>query len=465
MPSTSTKPRRNPSFAAIGGLLVVAAGLFAGLGPLDDNSFLTHLATGRLIVERGSIPHHDPYTFTALGHAWVVQSWLVSLIYGLADRAAGAGGVLFVVSGTAAAVAFLIWLLTRPATTLVPRMFIAAVVVGVGVDFWLERPLLFGLAALGLALLAAEGRLDPRWLVPTFWVWVNVHGSFPLGLAALVALLVGRRLDREDASAEGGAVRWAVVGTLVGAVNPLGPRMLLFPFELLARQDVLQHVVEWQAPDFRGVSERVFLMEVAVAILALVRRPSWRAGVPLVLFTSAALIGSRNVVVASVVLVPGLAVGLGGLGSITGLERRPAFRVLAIGLPVLMALGMLSRLGDPYPPDGYPVDAVAWLEDHDLTDRGSRLVTQDFVGNFLESRLGARGIVFMDDRYDMFPTQVIDDYFVILRGRPGWDDVLDRYEPDAVLWQEEQPLAQLLRASSDWEVVYDEDGWLIAQPA
>ena len=67
----------------------------------------------------------------------------------------------------------------------------------------------------------------------------------------------------------------------------------------------------------------MFLAEVLVAILVLVRRPSWRAGIPLALFTAAALLGARNVVVASIVLVPGLARGLEGLGSVTGRSGDP----------------------------------------------------------------------------------------------------------------------------------------------
>src|SRR5690606_40871579 len=72
-----------PSLAGVLGLAVAVWGLLIGIAPLVDNSFLTHLATGRLILDQG-IPTSDPYSFTAQGHPWVVQSWLASLLYGLA---------------------------------------------------------------------------------------------------------------------------------------------------------------------------------------------------------------------------------------------------------------------------------------------------------------------------------------------------------------------------------------------
>ena len=35
--------------------------------------------------------------------------------------------------------------------------------------------------------------------------------------------------------------------------------------------------------------------------------------------------------------------------------------------------------------------------------------------------------VFLDDRYDMYPTKLIYDYFNLADGKPGWSKILDRY--------------------------------------
>ena len=101
-------------------------------------------------------------------------------------------------------------------------------------------------------------------------------------------------------------------------MNPLGPRLLVFPIELLRRQDILSNVVEWQAPKFVHVGQRAFLVVLLLAIVALVRRPSWRAALPIVVFTAASLLGARNIVIASIVFVPGLARGLADIGTVTG---------------------------------------------------------------------------------------------------------------------------------------------------
>ncbi|MEY2430956.1 MAG: hypothetical protein QOC92_681 [Acidimicrobiaceae bacterium] len=440
--------------------------LLIGRGPLNDNSFLTHLATGRLMWATHHIPHHDPYSFTAVGKPWVVQSWLASLFFGAADRWWGPGGVLLLVGVTSAIVGVLVWKLTGAAGSLLGRLLIMVPVLVIGIDAgWVERPLLFGLVALGLVLLAAEGRLDPRWLVPTMWFWVNVHGSFPLGLVALALLALGRKMDGASPQTELAALKWAGIGTLAAAINPLGPRLLVFPLELLRRQDVLSNVLEWQAPKFTHIGQRAFLAEVVLAIIVVARRPAWRTVLPLAVFTAAALLGARNVVIAGTVIVPGLAVGLSGLGDLTGEERKPIFRPVMATLAVVSLLAMVVAAGGRvYSFNGYPVAAVTWAERNQVLTPDARVVSRDYVGNYLEARYGTRFKVFLDDRYDLFPASLVDDFNLLNNGKAGWSDVLDRYHPSAVIWPTSEALAQLLAESPRWRVVYTDQEFLIAQP-
>ena len=95
---------------------------------------------------------------------------------------------------------------------------------------WTERPFLFGAIGLALTIFAADDRIDPRWMVPIMWVWVNTHGSFPFAVVLLVLLAAGRWLDeRVTPAVELRALAWTVGGTLLGGLNPIGPRILVFP--------------------------------------------------------------------------------------------------------------------------------------------------------------------------------------------------------------------------------------------
>ena len=461
--TTRPRPRRWPPTISLAiGAGFALWGLSIGIDRLSDNSLFTHLATGRLILDHG-IPRHDPYSFTAHGEPWVVQSWLASWIYGLVESWWGANGLRALMGLLTAALGAMVWRLTRPAKTLVGRILISGFVLGVASSVWAPRPLLMGLLLLSLALLAVEGGLDPRWLVPIFWLWVNVHGSFPLGLVMIGAFWLGTRLDGKPATREWRCGLWAALGIALGAINPLGPVLLIFPVRLLGRMDVLRQVIEWQSPSFAQNWARLFLVQVVVAIVVLVRRPRYRAAIPLVLFTAAALLGSRNVAVASMVLIPGMARGLTGLGSINGGKRSP---VAAVAVAVLLVIALVlasSSLDKPaWQLETFPVDAVAWMDANGLHRDDLHMASGDTVGNYLELLYGADAGAFVDDRVDMYPPEVIDDYLTLLHGDPGWREVLDRREIDLVLWGRSGSLTSLMSESHDWRILYEDASWSVA---
>jgi hypothetical protein len=461
--STPTRPRHwPPTIGLVAGAAFALWGLSIGIDRLSDNSLFTHLATGRLILDQG-IPRHDPYSFTAAGTSWVVQSWLASWIYGLVESGFGIDGLRLLMALLTAALGAMTWRLTRPAKTLLGRILIAGFVLGVGSSVWAPRPLLMGLLLLTVTLLAVEGGLDPRWLVPVFWLWVNVHGSFPLGLVMIGAFWLGTRADGRDGTREWRCGLWAVLGTALGAVNPLGPVLLIFPVHLLGRMEVLRQVIEWQSPSFALSWARLFLVQVVVAIIVLVRRPRYRAAVPLVLFTAAALLGSRNVAVASLVLIPGMARGLSGLGSIRGDKRSPAIALGLVALVLAGALMVRTALQQPaWQLDTFPVDAVAWMDQHGLHRPGLHIASADVVGNYLELVYGPDAGAFMDDRVDMYPKDVVDDFLVLLHGSPAWREVLGRRDVDLVLWGREQPMTGLMTESADWRILYQDASWSVA---
>ncbi|MGH2684355.1 MAG: hypothetical protein ACRDJP_02680, partial [Actinomycetota bacterium] len=83
---------RTPTLTGVVVLVLVVWAIGIGFFPLFDNSFLTHLATGRMIVDDWAIPRHDPFSFTASGEPWVVQSWLASVLYGAFEELWGGHG-------------------------------------------------------------------------------------------------------------------------------------------------------------------------------------------------------------------------------------------------------------------------------------------------------------------------------------------------------------------------------------
>jgi hypothetical protein len=463
-PGREASAGRNLGFGV--GVLLVAVGALVSSAPLSDSSFFTHLATGRIIWDGGGFPHHDPYTFTAAGEPWVVQSWLASVLYAGLEDLLGLQAVRLLLAATGGAITAALWALTRPAGTLTGRLLVALPALAVGLDGWSERPLLFGLACLGAALLAAEGHLDPRWLLPVTWVWANVHGSWPLGVVALGLLALGRRLDGGDPAVELRSLAWMAGGLALAIANPYGPRLLAFPIELLGRREALAELQEWQPPTFGRPSEQFFLLLVAVAVLALVKRRSWRAALPLVVFVVAAATGARNVLPAALVLVPGAAWGLAGFGSIAAdRPHRLAGRLAALGGVVGALTVLVAVTGEPLQEGAYPVAADRWLRDNGLSPVDHRVVAREVVGNWWELRDGPTQHVFIDDRIEVVPLAVVLDHAALLDGDEGWQAILARYGAEAVLWEADAPLAAELADDPAWAIAYRDDRFVVAVPA
>lgn len=461
-PSVSSPPAPGVSLGLVVGAVLVVVGAMIGIQALHDNSFLTHLTTGRLMLDRGVI-REDPYTWTSPGEPWVVQSWLASLVYAVVDQVSGGTGLRLLTAGLCGILAAMVWRLSRPANGLLVRVVAAGSALVVGAGFWTHRPLLFGLIGMAVVLLVLERQVGPWVLVPTFLLWIQLHGSFPLGLVLIGLVAVGSRLDRVPAAVPLRALKYAALGCVLGAAaNPYGPKLVLFPLDMLGRNDVLAHVAEWQSPDFARLEGRLFAVVVILAVAALIRRPAWRRALPLAVFVLAALAARRNIPVAALVTVPVIAAGLPDLGGLRADDRGPAQRIALVAVVVAALVAATTALRAPdYELDGYPGAAVAWLESRGLLDEDVRLVHPDTVGNYLSFVSRGETPVFIDDRFELHPRDLLDDYLVLDGGRAGWDEVLERRGADAVLWRRNEPLVGLLERTDGWTVGYRDDDWAV----
>ncbi len=454
---------RTPRVSTVVGATFVIWGTVVGLERLHDNSFLTHVATGRLILAHG-VPTTDPYTFTALGRPWVVESWLASVAYRGLENLAGGHGLEVMHAVLCAVLGALGWMLTRPARQLGGRILASCALLAVGTGYWSSRPLLMALVLFAVLVVMVETDKGPPWvLVPVMWVWLNVHGSWPLGLAYLVLRMVGRRLDGAEQGRLPRLLGFGAVGAVAGVANPIGLRLVglsvdrdhpspgLRPHRRVADAELLR-------PRERGVPRR------GAAGRRLARGPAGhgrgrpRRG-PLRRRGPAGVAQRPG---GGAALTPVLARGLAGMGTIDGARRGlvPAVGLVAlIGLGVALTAGAMGR--PAYDLSLYPVPEVSWLEQHHLVP--GRVATTDYVGNYLEFRYGTRASAFIDDRADVFPPAVEKDYGTsCLSGSEGWRTVLARYRFDVVLWPRSEALASLISEDPGWKVRISDRHWVVA---
>jgi hypothetical protein len=458
---TPTGPRLD--LGVFAGLAVALLGLGFGASRISDNSFFTHLATGREMLDSG-IVRADVFTWTSQGESIVVQSWLASLVYGVVDEIAGFHGLRLLTAVLGAVLAAMAWRLTTSSQSIVTRLIVILPLLAIGRLNWSERPLLMAFVLFAGVMLVVEGDGRPRWLIAAGAIWVNVHGSWPLGLLYLVVRAAGGLADRGEIRRELESLKYLGIGMLIGGIfNPYGPAMLLFPLDLLGRQEVLSHVVEWQSPSFDSTWTRAFLLMLLGSIAALMRHPRWRDAFPVLVFVAAALVGRRNIAIASLVMLPVLARGLPPLGRLYAARTSDAIRLGSLALlGMLVAIPLLAMPGPHVDAGRFPEDAITAMETElGLVPGETRIIHQDFVGNYLDIRYGDAAATWIDDRFEMHDPGLVDDYLVLLDGAPGWAEVLDRHEAEAILWPRQGALVELAGEVGGWLTVWSDDDWVV----
>ncbi len=446
-------------------LLLAVAGFVVGGKVITDNSLLTHLATGDLMVARGQVPVTDPFSRDFLGMSWTVQSWLASLVYSRAVEV-GDEPMLRLIHGALAALVMVgVWRLTAPARQLLVRVVLAMMPLLIGGSLWSPRPFMVGLVGIVVVLLVMRGLVRPWALLPAMYLWVNSHGSFPLALVLLGAAAVGCAIDERRVPTThlrlGG---WAVAGILLAGFNPVGPRLWWFPVMLLSRGEALEGVVEWAPPGFDKPVDFVYLGLLPLLIVAAKRGMPWVDLLPAVGFFAVGLLAIRNMAPASVVVAAMAAPSFADLvGRTLGEERgRPARIVTVAGVAGLVVSVVAVAFSPGLSLDRYPVDAVDYLEARSLVPANDVIVVhREGVGNYLTYRYGAEAGVFIDDRFDFYPVDRTRDHLTLVHGG-DYRDVLDRHGADVVVWERESTLAGWLDEQPGWDLAYRDDEWVVA---
>jgi hypothetical protein len=454
---------------SIGGLTVAALGFivtFTARVKVDDAWW--HLGVGQFMLSTHTLPTTNRFSFTAPDAPWLAHEWLSEVLFALVYRAGPSVLVLFATTLQVAAFA-MVALLARgngktpgwsAALTFASSLLLIA-------NFSI-RPYLLGNLALLVTLWFANRDLPVHpersrraelfnsragravAIVALFILWANLHGSFIFGLGVLGLWALTDGTNRSQ--------RFTELGVATGAclVTPHFLDGLLFPLLYLRtslqrdQPNFLSNILEWQRVSPTSALGVVLLVMLAVAIaviLASRTRPTWAHVGLLAVFGFAAFAAVRNVALLGIALAVVLprhleALAVKSPSKLASLESSPLLPVLAWGIAAL------TLLGAPLATDFYPRDAVARLGPKDR-------VLNSF--NWGGALLFAGVPVFIDQRNDCYPPEVLQDYLRAHRVETGWQDVLAKWRIDTVLWPSGGALADALRSSPGWQVSY-EDG-------
>ena len=453
--------------APVIGALGVAGGISLG-HPLDADLWI-HLNTGRHLVDYGRLPVPDPFTFGAGGASWIPHEWLAEWVIYQLVNAVGVGATQVVFALLFAATWFTVarTLAACGARTWVPA---AAVVVGAAAagPFSGIRPMQFGLflLALTVAILLRHRRSGTRavWLLPVvFLVWANMHGSFPIGFGAALAVVadsIWNRLRLPSIRTESRLSLRAIVPSLVlsGAaivVNPSGPALWAHPFWQLVTP-ARKFNSDWNPPELFSQSwwGLAILIACAIAAAAWGRfriTPVLSAAVLVLLALSAS---ARKTIAFGSVVVPALLEGpLASIGRPCWqppviLQRTAAMLLFVVSVALGSWLAPRSLNGPYVTP--MPDAARDYLE----AQSPARIWNTYHWGGFLTWTLWPESRVFIDGRYDPFADKALPDYVHVVGLGPNWRELLALGAPDAIVIRSDSALARSLASDPEWTLRY-----------
>jgi hypothetical protein len=246
-------------------------------------------------------------------------------------------------------------------------------------------------------------------------------------------------------------------------VSPIGFDLLTFPIHMLSRGANLRYIVEWRPPELSEWYTVVFAVQVIGVVWVTVKSRRWLTLVPLVFFVTLAATSARNVPVASIALVALAAPAFAGIGELRVGAPPPRRAVAAaVGLIGLMAIGGIALTKD-VDLSAYPVRVVDELDERGWTANPDvRIITHDYVGNYLEWRDGALANTWIDDRAELLPPEAIEDYVRLLSVDEPYGEILDRWDADVVVWNRDEVLADELDDLAGWRELDGDKTWTVA---
>jgi hypothetical protein len=476
--------------------------------PLADPDIGWHIRSGELMLATHSIPRTDPFSSTMHGQPWFAWEWLYDLLLGILHHGCGLNGVVWLCALVVASVfALLLHWLLKYGTGLPMALVLMLLAEAASTIHLFARPHIVSWLFSLLWFLALERWQQPaaprwlRWLFPVSMVlWVNLHGGWIFGLTLLAAYALTGLLEslrtadafaRVFLSKRAHAMGFALVGSaLATLINPYGWQMHVHVYHYLSNRFLMNRIEEFQSPNFHGWGQRCFgtiLLLVLVGFASNRRALRLRHLLVVLLAVSAGLYSSRNLPVSSMLLV--LIAGPILWESFVALAEKPgcwrwvrrwlgrissfsvrngaqelqlvghawAVVVVVAALTICLQGGWLGSrqvIHAQFDPAKLPVAAVSSLQPSRSKEP---ILSTDAWGGYLIYRLSPEREVVVDDRHDLYGSQRIREYLILMQAEPGWEKVLERWQIRIALLPRQSTLANLLRElPQQWQAIYED---------
>jgi len=432
---------------------------------IADPDFWWHLKTGEWIWQHKAIPHTDPFSYTFQGAEWINYEWFFHVLIYPLYRLVGFGGLIVFVIISVLLTFLILFFACREVDggkrwLTITILFVALLVAR---GRFAVRPQIISSLLLAfylyLLILHQKERITTRqlifFLLPAHILWVNVHGSFLLGIFLVGAYALGTvvplalRHHRDltpvfkDKKLQGLLLACLLL-CIASLVNPYTYRIFYIPLKT-AGSEALQGITEWVPVDikFLGVFAIEYTMWFRIlfligAISFLIRLDNLKKVENVAIFALFSYMAFKHIrfsgdfaIVAAPIIVNNL---------VKFQWRVKEWRWLYLLLPLFFIISFsVNDVRDSIKEErlglgvwrNYPVTTVNFLKEHGIK---GKIFNAYGYGGYIIWHLWPDIPVFIDGRT---PTVYSEDFFWLhrqgLENEKVWKRLVDEYAIDIVL--------------------------------
>ena len=479
----------------IQGLVILGIFLMAIARISPENDIYWQLKIGESIWERHHFPTTDPYNLTNPNAVWTLEEWTVEVIFYVLQKHFGWASLIFLKAAVISLTfCFLIWILNRMRINLYLSLLVFFLAVMVNTrGYWTVFPSIFEYLFVVFAFFLMEQYRAGKWqkFVPIFiplfsLLWANSHASFFLleaitfsyvfgTLAFLFLKKRGLVLEPLDGVLNVYQIKRITIASFFGLIAPLASpnfyNTWLYPFIISASKFSTTYVNEYISfPNYIKFFSGSYLVSFSLVLFGSVvllmlfsrKRVNPIDLLLLFVFSFLAFRAYRHLAIFSLIALPIFV----RYASLWFREYRGwlARSMVKDVVAVLVIFSFIFWYKTKHVPFGLSIDMS------DFPVKAAEIVNENKIAPNMFNHYNYGGFliwkmpeykVFIDGRLEMYLGQAGQDYLTLLEAKPGWEQIVEKYQVNFFLNYGLTPITKELLARDDWKLIYFDEQYVL----
>jgi len=475
-----------PSLEEIFFLIILLGVTISGASLLSDGDTGYHIRAGEYILQTGSIPKEDIFSYLSPPPEWTAHEWLAEVIMAIVHHFSGLTGVVIFYSILISFSFYLFFILLHKTyeNILILWIFVLFSTLCTAIH-WLARPHVFSFLNLILwyLILNAFEYRDKNYLycLPIIMLfWVNLHGGYIIGCVLLViyfsvnlfVYILGEKEQREkNWKKVKSYFKIGIICLIVGMINPYGYNIYFFPFKLINNQIIMSSITEFMPTNFQEplLFRYLFLLSLLIIIIFDCHKKPIEI-ILIILFTYMALYSVRYTTLFSIVITPIILSRLNCWVENSKSKKIIWFRKIekniakansslkvyrwpTISVIVLITLVKIGIINYDINSKLHPVEAVKFLLEENIS---GNMFNNDEFGDYIIYAAYPKYKVFFDGRSDMYGSEYLKNYRKVIFLEKGWENILIEKNIGWIIYNSDSALSRCLYEKQNWHLIYSD---------